>query len=101
MGEIFTEGEWLLLARRFKFTRRELQVARALFKDKTEDQIATCLGIAAPTVHKHLQRLRVKTGASTRLGIALHLWSAIRESSAEHRGSGDQLSGQDRSEATE
>lgn len=79
MRDVLTEEEWIRIGRQFGFTPRELQVVKVLFDGKTEEEIAAELGIQPGTVHKHLEKLRMKTGVTDRLSLALFLVRTARE----------------------
>jgi DNA-binding CsgD family transcriptional regulator/PAS domain-containing protein len=59
-----------LLAARYKLTHREIEVARLLCEGKTNLEVATALGISAPTARHHTENVMSKLGVSTRGSIA-------------------------------
>jgi len=79
MRDVLAEEEWRRIGRQFGFTPRELQVVKILFDSKSEEQIAAELGIKPGTVHKHLEKLRMKTGTTDRLSLALFLVRTARQ----------------------
>ncbi len=78
MREIFAEQEWNDLARAFRLSPREVEVAKGIFDDQTEAAIALELGVAAGTVHTYVERLYMKTSSCSRLSFALCLVRAVR-----------------------
>ena len=53
------------------FTEREWEVLRELVVGKTDAQIAEVLNCSVPTVKHHIQRIREKTGLTTRVELAV------------------------------
>ncbi len=70
-SEIFSEEIWAEIARSLKLSRRELQVVRGVFDDRTEYNIANELGISPHTVHTYLDRLHRKLGVVDRVQLVL------------------------------
>lgn len=62
--------------RRERLTPRQLEVLRWLCQGKTNDEIATVLGISVFTVKNHVQRILVKLDASNRVQAAARADSA-------------------------
>ena len=54
-SRIFSEPEWAKIGRSLSL-RRELQLVRGMFDDRTDFAIADDLGISPHTVHTHCQR---------------------------------------------
>ena len=70
---IFPNRVWAELARSLRFTKRELQIVRGVFDDRTEFAIAADLGISPHTVHTHLERLRHKLAVVDRAALVLQV----------------------------
>ena len=78
MRNVFTELEWLSLAREFGFTPNELEVAKALFDNKNPDEIAFEVGISREVASASLGQLFSKTGTSSPISFALGLYARLR-----------------------
>lgn len=52
-----------------RLTAQQLRMVMHLASDLTNAQIATALGVALPTVKKHLKDIHIRLGASSRAGI--------------------------------
>jgi len=70
---IFSDRVWAEIARSLRFTRRELEIVRGVFDDRTEFAIAADLGISPHTVHTHLERLRHKLAVVDRAALILQV----------------------------
>jgi DNA-binding CsgD family transcriptional regulator len=70
---IFTDVAWGEIARSLKLSRREVQIVRRVFDDRTEFAIAAELGISPHTVHTHFERLHRKLGVVDRVGLVLRV----------------------------
>lgn len=70
---MFSEVAWTEIAARLRLSRRELQIVRAMFDDRTESAIATDLGVAKRTVHTHFERLHRKLAVADRLQLVLRI----------------------------
>lgn len=70
---IFSEQAWAAMGRSLKLSGRELQIARAVFDDRTEFAIAAELGMSPHTVHTHLKRLHRKLGVVDRVQLILRM----------------------------
>ena len=87
LDALFTDEQWLRIARRLAISDRQLQIVRLVFEDEQEKDIATQLGISLHTVHAHLMHLHLKLGVRTRIGLVLrvvreHLADAEQERAA-------------------
>jgi DNA-binding CsgD family transcriptional regulator len=78
MERLLTETEWRGLAHRFRFTPRELDVAKALLDEKEPSEIAVQLGITRESVATALDELFRKSGATSSVSFALRLFATIR-----------------------
>jgi len=70
---LFTEGQWLRIADRLEFSRRELETVQLVFQDAPDQAIAGELAISVNTVRTHLKRLYSKLGATSRAGLVLQI----------------------------
>lgn len=68
---IFSNPVWSEIACSLMLTRRELQIVRGVFDDRTEFAIAGDLGISIHTVHTHVERLHHKLKVSDRVALVL------------------------------
>ncbi len=77
LERISTEDPKLFLwARQFKFTPRENNVIKLLFRGRSDKLIGRALGISLETVREHMKNIRSKMGASSRLEVISLLLSA-------------------------
>lgn len=72
---IFSDVQWLSLARSLQLSGREREILQCIFEDQTEAVIARRLGISAHTVHTHLERLYRKLGVGTRCAAVIRVFS--------------------------
>jgi DNA-binding CsgD family transcriptional regulator len=70
---LFTEGQWLRIADRLEFSRREIEIVWLVFQDAPDQAIAAELAISVNTVHTHLKRLYSKLGVRSRVGLVLQI----------------------------
>lgn len=70
---LFSEGQWLKIADRLEFSRREIEVVRLVFQDAPDQAIAAELAISVNTLHTHLKRLYSKLGVTSRAGLILQI----------------------------
>ena len=68
---MFSEAGWAEIARALRLSRRELQIVRGVFDNRTEHAIAADAGMADGTVHTHLERLYRKLAVTTRVQLVL------------------------------
>ena len=68
---IFPERAWEQIAHSLRLTRREAQIVRGAFDDRTELAMARDLGISIHTVHTHVERLHRKLGVVDRVSLVL------------------------------
>ena len=68
---IFSQKVWAEIAQSLRLTRRELEIVRGVFDDRTELAIAADLGISSHTVHTHIDRLRRKLSVVDRATLIL------------------------------
>lgn len=72
---LVTENQWKEIGRKVNLTKRELDVAKELFRGRKRIEVAETLGIAESTVRHHLDNIYSKLQVSSRVGIALRLIS--------------------------
>lgn len=85
-GGLFSDGEWLDVARELKFSDRELEIVRLCVDDLKESAIARRLAISGHTVHTHMERLHHKLGVGSRAALLVRVfeaWRAIVESNTQ------------------
>jgi len=70
---LFSDGQWLRIADRLEFSRREIEIVRLVFQDAPDQAIAAELAISVNTVHTHLKRLYSKLGVTSRAGLVLQI----------------------------
>jgi len=70
---MFSEHAWNAIARSLKFSKRELQIVREVFNDRTEFNIADGLGVSPHTIHTHCQRLYHKLAVTDRVRLILRV----------------------------
>ena len=67
LSSFLNDAAWARLGEKLNFSRREIEVARALLlHDQREGAIARRLRISTHTVHSHLEHLHAKLGVRTR-----------------------------------
>ncbi|MGD0351517.1 MAG: LuxR C-terminal-related transcriptional regulator [Verrucomicrobiota bacterium] len=79
---MFSEQEWEKVARTLTLTKRELQIIRGVFDDRTEYAIAADLGMSQHTVHNHFDHLHRKLAVHTRAAMVLrvmHEFSTLKQ----------------------
>jgi DNA-binding NarL/FixJ family response regulator len=69
-------GPVAMPGRRFRLTPRERDLARAVMSGACNKHIAAALGLSEQTVKNRLSGLYRKLGVSTRLELAVRLFSA-------------------------
>jgi DNA-binding CsgD family transcriptional regulator len=72
---IFSDRQWLSLARALQLSDRELQIIQCIFDDHTEATTAAQLGISTHTIHTHLERLYHKLGVNTRCAVVIRVFA--------------------------
>ena len=70
---IFPDPTWAEVGRSLGLTKRELQIVRGVFDDRTEFAIAADLRISPHTVHTHIERLRRKLAVVDRVALVLQV----------------------------
>ena len=85
---IFSDRQWLLLARALQLSDRELEIIQCIFDDHTEAATARQLGISAHTIHTHLERLYHKLGVSTRCAAVICVFAEHFTQRAPRRAAG-------------
>jgi DNA-binding NarL/FixJ family response regulator len=68
---VFSRRAWNQIVCRLRLSRREAEIVRGVFDDKTEYAIAAELGISSHTVHTHFERLHEKLGVADRVQLVL------------------------------
>lgn len=70
---MFSDQAWQEIARSLKLSGQEFQIARGVFDDCTEGNIATNLHISPHTVHTHCERLYRKLAVTHRVKLVLRI----------------------------
>jgi DNA-binding CsgD family transcriptional regulator len=65
----FTPQVWDVLSQQLKLSKREVQMLKALFDDKSEAGIARDLGLSPHTVRTYMERLHGKVGVKSRTAL--------------------------------
>ena len=85
---IFSDRQWLSLARSLQLSDRELEIIQCIFDDDTEAGMARDLGISAHTIHTHLERLYHKLGVNTRCAAVIRVFAEHFKQRAPRRAAG-------------
>lgn len=85
---IFSDRQWLSLARSLQLSDRELEIVQCIFDDRTETATARQLGISAHTIHTHLERLYRKLGVSTRCAVVIRVFAEYFKQRSPRRAAG-------------
>lgn len=72
--DVFTPGEWQLLAERLNLSKRELEVVHAVFDGMTCSAMAKRLGISRHTAHTYLWRTYRKLLVRSRSTLILRVF---------------------------
>jgi DNA-binding CsgD family transcriptional regulator len=70
---MFLEERWTEIARSLRFSKRELQLTRAIFNEDTDFAIAHTLGLSRHTVHTYCRRLYRKLRVTNRVSLVLRV----------------------------
>ena len=70
---IFSNRVWAEIARKLRLSKRELEIVRGIFDDRTEAAIADDLRISPHTVHTHVERLHRKLVVKDRAAIIVRV----------------------------
>ncbi len=70
---VFSNQAWNRIVGSLRLSRREGEIVRGVFDDKTEYAIATELGMSPHTVHTHVERLHQKLGVADRVQLVLRI----------------------------
>ena len=70
---VFSNQAWNRIVGGLRLSRREGEIVRGVFDDKTEYAIATELGMSPHTVHTHVERLHQKLGVADRVQLVLRI----------------------------
>jgi DNA-binding CsgD family transcriptional regulator len=70
---MFSKRAWGAIASSLELSRRELEVVRGVFEDRTEYAIANDLQISPHTVHTHIERLHRKLRVANRVQLVLRV----------------------------
>ncbi len=70
---IFSDAEWIMIARWLQLSTREAQLVICAFDDEKESVIANRLGISPHTVHTHFERLYRKLSVHSRCQLLIRI----------------------------
>ncbi len=73
LPELFTAGEWQALAKRFRLSRRQAQIARWICRGLSNPAIADELDVSLDTVRMHTRALYKKLDITVRVGVPVRL----------------------------
>ena len=76
---LFLARTWWALGQTLQLSPRELEIAQAVFDDRSEAAIARDLELSVHTVHTYTKRLYQKLGASSRVELVCIVVAAERE----------------------
>ncbi len=77
-SSLYLQTRWQQLSKHLGLSRRESQMAQAIFDDHSEQVIAERLEISVHTVHTYLKRLFQKLDARSRVEVVCILVAAER-----------------------
>jgi DNA-binding CsgD family transcriptional regulator len=70
---MFSENAWNAIGQSLELSKRELEIVRGVFADRTEYTIANSLHISPHTVHTHVERLHHKLRVANRVQLVLRV----------------------------
>lgn len=70
---MFSEVAWEAIGQSLHLSKRELEIVRGAFEDRTEFAIAADLHISPHTVHTHVERLHRKLQVTDRVQLVLRV----------------------------
>ena len=70
---LFSESDWLGLARNLRLTKRQVEIAKLLCEEMTYSGMAAQMGISINTVRMHMRALFTKLAVRDRVGVVLRL----------------------------
>lgn len=76
-ASLLTDTAWSEIARSLKLSARELEIARGVFDNLTEDAIAGNLRVSENTIHTHLHRLFGKLRVTTRTQMVVRIMQEL------------------------
>jgi DNA-binding CsgD family transcriptional regulator len=71
--KVFKQRAWASIVRSLNLSKREQQLVRGVFEDRTDHTIASGLGISRHTVHTHFERLHTKLKVTNRAQLILRI----------------------------
>jgi DNA-binding NarL/FixJ family response regulator len=72
-ARVFQRRAWAAIVRALNLSKREQQLVRGVFEDRTDHSIASTLGISRHTVHTHFERLHAKLKVTNRAQLILRI----------------------------
>ena len=82
--EIFSESEWMELAKELSLPPRQAQVVKCLLLGHSDKQIALDLQMSMPTVRTHLSRLFSRFDLQDRTELVLYVFRHFRHHEYSH-----------------
>lgn len=74
--------DWKVVERRYSLSSRQREIAELICDSKSNEEIASDLGITTNTVRMHVKLLYEKLGVHDRVGVAMKLLQPSRNSNA-------------------
>jgi len=78
-SRFLSELNWQAISTQLRLSCREAQIAFLLLQNRSENDVATELGISVHTVHSHLGRLYRKLAIKCRLELIVRVFAAYVE----------------------
>jgi len=72
-AKVFKQRAWAAIVRSLNLSKREQQLVRGVFEDRTDHSIAAAIGISRHTVHTHFERLHAKLNVTNRAQLILRI----------------------------
>lgn len=72
---VLSEAEWRSIVGSLDLSKRQFQIAQAIFDGAKEITIAESLGISTHTVHTHIERLYHKLGVGNRCELIIRIFA--------------------------
>ncbi len=73
---LFCEDAWAGIADKLALSPRQIEVARYVLADQSDEEIAEATGLSRGTVHTHVERLHKKLGIHSRVQLAMRVLTA-------------------------
>ncbi len=73
---LFCEEAWAAIADKLELSPRQMEVARCVLTDQSDEEIARALGLSRGTVHTHVERLHEKLDVHSRVQVVTRVVAA-------------------------